>query len=444
LSDDGSILTLHIRQGVTFYNGNPVDAKAFKHSFDRHISLRGGHPKAAMDMALGAIPEGCYTHQVEVVDTYTIRLHLMRPDPLTLTLLATPLLPIIDPALTLAHATPEDPWAREYWKTATMGTGPYRPGNAQPGVQWELEPYEGYWNKQAIRNEGIVFKVVPSAETRLQLLKRGQVDIVAGIPFRDLAELARDPSFKVVDFPPRAQNFMVINHGICPLNDVKVRRAILYALPYRDLLGVNCGFARPLRGPLTAGMPTADHSLWPYGEGANFAEANRLLRQAGLPQGFDIELVVHEGKQADLDSAHVIQAALEEVGIRTQLSVLPSSLFFDRLARRNAPLIIHYWYPFVYDPFYFAYYQLRADADANFWNYKNARIDALIRLGIFERDVAARERMSKEIQRIFMNDAVYANLFSQDLVFAMSRQIKGLIAHNDGQPRFWAAYKDSA
>ncbi len=117
LSADGKVLTLRVRKGVTFYNGNPVDAQAFKHSYDRHISLAGGVTKPMMDMALGAVPEGSTVDQVELVDDSTIRLHLTKPNRKILSYLATTVVPIIDPAVTKEHATADDPWAK-VWEQA--------------------------------------------------------------------------------------------------------------------------------------------------------------------------------------------------------------------------------------------------------------------------------------------------------------------------------------
>lgn len=443
LSEDGMTLTLHIRKGVTFYNGNPVNAEAFKHSYDRHISLAGGITRPMMDMMLGAVPEGSSTDQVEVVDDYTMKLHLLKPNPLVLDYLTTIVVPVIDPAVTAEHATADDPWATEYWKTGTIGTGPYRFARWEPGVEWELEPYADYWDKEAIRNAGVLVKVVPSAEDRLMLLKAGDVDVVWGIPFKHLKELEQDPDFNVIPFPSRSQNFMVMNNAIPPFDNVKVRQAVLYALPYNDLIEkANYGYAEPLRSPIPAGMPTADFGFWPYGDGRNYAKVKDLLAEAGYPDGFETELVVHMGRQADIDSALFIQAALAEVGIDAKLSVMASGPFFGALYGRTAPLIIHYIYCFVNDPFYYAYYCMASEGVANFWNFMNDRVDELIREGFFEHDLAKREAMSKEMQKIYVEEAAYANLFQQDLVIATSAKIKGYTVHSDGQPRWWTMYKE--
>lgn len=442
LSPDGLRLTFHIRPGVTFHNGNPVNAQAFKHSYDRHICLAGGSSKTVMDLALGSV-EGASPDQVEVVDDYTVRLHLAKPSPLLLELLTTTVVPIIDPLLTEAHATREDPWAREYWKTATIGTGPYKLGRIDPGVQWEMVPYENYWDKKALKNGGIVFKVVPSAQARLEMLRRGEVDVVWGVPFGELKELDEDPGFKVISFVDRGQNFMVINHAIKPFEDLKVRQAVLYSLPYCELIErASWGYAKPLQSPFPGGMPTADFSYWLYGEGKNYQKARELLAEVGHGEGFDTELYVHEGKQADMDSALLIRDALAEVGIRVRVVEAPSDVFFDALSNRRVPLIIHYFYPFVNDPFLYANYTMKSDGVANFWNYKNPEVDRLIYRGILEPDAAQREMISKKIQKIFVEEAVYANLFSQKLVFVTSASVSGFIAHNDGLPRFYEMHRE--
>jgi len=437
-SEDGKTLIFRIRKGVSFYNGNPVDARAFKHSYERHISLAKGITKPMMDMALGAVPEGSTIDQIEVVDDYTVKLHMVRPNRNILNFLATTVVPIIDPAVTAKHATSEDPWATEYWKTGTIGTGPYELANFKPGVEWELKPYDGYWDKKAVRNSGILVKVIPSAETRLMLLKGGDVDVVWGLPFKDMKGLEGDPNINVIPFASRSQNFVIMNNAIPPFDNVKVRQAVCHAIPYRDLTEKALyGYARPLRSPFPSTMPGADFSYWTYGEGKNYEKAKELLAEAGHPNGFETELFVHMGKQDDLDSATLIQAALANVGIKVKLNVVASGPFFDALFGRKAPMVIHYIYTYVNDPFYYSYYCIASDGVANFANYKNARVDELISQGFFEPNASKREAMIKEVQQLFLADAAYANLYSQDLVFATSSKIKGFAAHADGHPRFW-------
>ncbi len=443
ISDDGMSLTFNIRKGVTFNNGNPVDANAFKHSYERHISLAGGVTKPMMDMALGAVPEGATIDQIEVVDDYTVALSLTRPNPNMLSFLATISVPIIDPAVTAEYATEEDPWATEYWKTGTIGTGPYRLARFEPGVEWELEPYEGYWNPDAIKNGGILVKVIPSAETRLLLLKAGDIDVVWGLPLKDMDDLVADPDINVVNFASRSQNFMVLNNAIPPFDNVKVRQAISYAIPYKDLIEKTLyGYASPLQSPFPLSMPGATFDHWPYGDGRNYEKARELLAEAGYPDGFETELNVLVGKQADQDSAILIQDALAQIGIDVKLNVLGAGPYFDALYGRTAPMVITYIYSFVNDPYYYAYYVLDSEGAANFANYANERIDELISDGFFEPDIAKRNAMTDEMQKIFLEEAGYVNLFSADLVVAVRSDVKGFAAHADGQPRFWTMYKE--
>jgi peptide/nickel transport system substrate-binding protein len=443
VSDDGMTLTFHIRPGITFYNGDPVDAQAFAHSYERHISLTGGITRPMMDMALGAVPEGSSVDQVEVVDDSTIRLHLTRPNPAILNFLLTTVVPIIDPAVTAANATADDPWATAYWRTGTIGTGPYELTRFEPGVEWELEPYEGYWRPEVVKNDGILVKVVPSADSRLLLLKGGDVDVVWGIPLRDMKDLEEDPNFKVITFPSRSQNFVILNHTIPPFDNVLVRQAVAYAVPYKDLIEKALyGYAKPLQSPFPASMEGSDFSYWPYGDGKDYEKARELLAEAGYGDGFQTELYVLAGKQADLDTAILIQDSLAQVGIDVKLVSVSSGSFFDALYNRKVPMILHYIYTYVNDPYYYSYYCLASDGVANFAAWNNPQVDELIRQGFFEPDPAKRNEMIGEVQRLFIEDAAYINLYSADLVFATSADIQGFAAHADGHPRFWMMYRE--
>jgi len=442
VSDDYQTVTFNIREGVTFHTGNPVNADAFKHSYERHLSLAGGVTAPMMSMALGAIEEGASVDQLEVVDNYTIRLHLNEPNPEVLDYLSTKVVPIIDPAITEEYATEDDPWAQEYWATNTVGTGPYELVEHEPGEKWELAPYENYWNKEAIKNDGVLVQVIPDADTRLMLLQAGEIDLVWGLPFREMRNLEDDPNVNVVAFPSRSQDFMIMNNTIPPFDDPKVRKAVSYAVPYKELIEKSLyGYGNELQSPFVETMPGADYGYWPFGDGSNYEKAEELLVEAGYEDGFETELYVHSGVQADEDTALLIQDALKNIGIDININVVSSAAFFEALQGGTAPLIIHYIYPYVNDPFYFAYYCLHSDGVANFSRYSNPEVDILIEDGFFEEDPEKRLEMTGEIQRIVLENAAYVNLYSQEQVFAVSLDVSGFAAHLDGHPRFWMMEK---
>ena len=128
VSPDGLKITFKLRD-ARWHDGTPITADDVKWSLDRAVS--------AKSLSKGQLGTGSLTtpDQFVVVDARTITVTLPKPDRLALSNLATPLAPIFNSKLARQHATPEDPWAQEWLKTNTAGSGAYTIETFKPGEQ---------------------------------------------------------------------------------------------------------------------------------------------------------------------------------------------------------------------------------------------------------------------------------------------------------------------
>jgi len=194
------------------------------------------------------------------VDAATFEMRLGQPNPMAAKLLPLTVLDVMNPTVSSQQATADDKWANKYYMTNVLGTGPYIKGSTwQSGSQYLLEPNPKYWNPGKVRNSGVLMKYIPASDDRLLLLERGDLDLAFGLPAKNLDQLRSAKGVKLRTFPSRNTNYMVLNSHIKPFDDVRVRQAIAYSLPYDTLIkDVLYGYGKPLKSVVAGGMPTAN------------------------------------------------------------------------------------------------------------------------------------------------------------------------------------------
>ncbi|MFQ6000350.1 MAG: ABC transporter substrate-binding protein [Anaerolineae bacterium] len=427
LSEDGITLTLHLRRGVRFSNGASCLASSVKFTLERAL-LGPGYLRPLMEML--TITE---SEQIHLLDDYTLELHLAHPTPLLWEILPLQSFSVLDPETTKTHATSDDPWGSGWYRSHALGTGPYLLSQSKPGVEYVFERNPYYWRPGSVRNDGVVLKVIPSAKERLEALKRGHIDVVIGLQPRDLAPLEDDPDLVVLSFPTTICKVMSMNTALVPFDDLRVRQAISYAIPYRQLQEeVMAGYCQPLTSPVPKGMPTHEGGFWVYD--TDWERARQLLAEAGYGQGFATSLIVRRPRADETLSAEAIQRALQVIGVQVELAKVSDAEYYARL--KEFPLAIFETLSWVNDPIYHLLWNLKGDAPKNLANYRNARVDELIEDGMHETDLHRRRVMSQEAQRIIVEEAPWAFLYQPHWTVVTSSHVTGYAIYPDLLPRY--------
>jgi peptide/nickel transport system substrate-binding protein len=437
ISPDGTVYKFKVRPNVKFSNGDPVNASTLQYSYLRALE---GPGYAAEVMSLLTVT---HASQLVVTGPMSFEIHLPSPNPMGPKLVPLSVLVVTDPTLSKKEATKSDPWAANYYKSHMMGTGPYVQSSTwQSGNQYLLARNPHYWDKSKVRNGGVLLKYLPSADDRALLLKQGSIDIAFGLPANSLNSLRGADGIQLVNVPSRNWNYLGLNNTIAPLNDVRVRQAIAYALPYQDLIKhALYGFASPLGGILAGGTPTLDGSLWPYQ--TNQQKAKSLLAAAGLSGGFKSTLTVSTSRANDVNTATYIQSALQKIGISISVNQVSDATFRSKEDAGELPMFIDYWYSWVDDPFYQMYWLLASSnkSSTNVAKYSNPQTDSLIKAGFYESDTTRRAQLSQSVQRQFAADVPYVPLYSQNFVLATRSNVSGVNVFPDQYVRFWMLSK---
>jgi peptide/nickel transport system substrate-binding protein len=436
VSPDQKSLTFQLRQDLKFSDGTPVTARDVKATWDRGVSESSVYSKLVFNLMTVMRPD-----QITTPDDHTVVLQLEQPTVFALKMIAVNVLDVMSAAALEAHQAPDDPTAHNYFKTNPLGSAAYVLSEWTPGVAWEFAPNPNYWNPGALKNGGVINRVVPSAQERLSLLLNGDVDLAFNLLPKDLAEVRDNPDVQLFNFTVPWPYYLGMNNRIPPFDRVEVRQAVSHAIPYQTLIDqVMFGFAQEVKSPVAAGMPTSDYSFWQYDGGT--ARAKEILEQAGL-EDVTFDLAVLIGFPQNEQIAVWIQSALAEAGVTVNVRKMTDAEYYDNFNKGQLHAFIGEWYSWVNDPMYHLYWNfLSTNTATNATGYSNPRVDEIIKTGLYEPDLAKREALSKEAQKIIVEEAPWGLLFQINYVVGGRKNVKDYNWNTDVGARYWMVSKE--
>ena len=353
LADDMNVgdmsVTFKLKKKATFQDGAPVTAKDVKWSLDRAVSV-GGFPTFQMGAGSLTKPE-----QFVVVDDNTFRVDFARKDRLTIPDLAVIVPCIINSELVKKHVTEKDPWGMEYTKLNTAGSGAYKVTNWVAGTEVVLERNDNWVGGPLPKTKKIIWRMVPSAGNRRALLERGDADISYDLPNKDFVELKSDGKLNIVSTPySNGIQYIGMNVKNPPFDNIKVREAVAYALPYQKIMDVVLyGLAKPMFGA-PADKPTEVAWPQPHKFNTDIAKAKALMAEAGYANGFDTTLSFDLGFAGVNEPICVLtQESLAQIGIRTTINKVPGANWRTELNKKTLPLYTNVFSGWLDYPEYF-------------------------------------------------------------------------------------------
>lgn len=338
-SEDGLTWTYRLKNGLKFAGGDPITSAEVKfgisRAWDPQIGIGSPYLKQVIDAPKGY--EGPYKSgdlpTIETPDEKTIVFHLIKP------------FPEFDAVLSQVNATPfpEGSGAGDEFIHEIIASGPYKLAEYVPGSTIKLERNES-WDPatdevRAAKPDAWEFTIGLDPATIDERLISGQgadVNAIAGNIQPATLPRLQTPQLKerVLEFPGICTTYMSLNTTKKPLDDVRVRQAISYAIDRTTI--VNASGGTQLGDPATTILPKAvaghkDFDLYPSQDGTGDVEAaKKLLSDAGLSDGFTLTLDIRaqESMQAQ---AEAVQQALERVGITVELNLIDTSTYYETI-----------------------------------------------------------------------------------------------------------------
>jgi ABC-type transport system substrate-binding protein len=319
ISDDGKTFTFKLRKGVKFHNGREMTAEDVKYSLDRVTNPATQSPGAGFfgsikgfdKMADGSAKS---LEGVTVVDPYTIKFELTRPDATFLHVMA----------INFSFVVPKEEvekWGADFGKHP-VGTGAFKLGEWTLGQKLVFERNKDYWNAGLPKLDQITFEVGQEPVVALLRLQKGEVDVAGdGIPPAKFLEVKNDPTYAklIVEGGQLHTGYVTMKTTIKPFDNVKVRQAVNMAINKDRIIRIINGRAVPANQPLPPTMPgfAKDYEGYKY----DVEGAKRLLAEAGLADGFETELYVYN-TDPQPRIAQAIQQDLAAIGIKAEIKSL--------------------------------------------------------------------------------------------------------------------------
>ncbi len=396
ISDDGTVYTFHLREGVKFHDGTDLDAGDVKFSLDR---ARDENSTNAQKALFAGITD------VEVVDTLTVSVSLANPNGLFTTNMAW------GDAIVLA------PESFESAATSPVGTGPFRFVRWVKGDRVEIERNPDYWG-EPVALEKAVFKFISDPTAAFSAMMAGDIDAFPNFPAPEtLGQLDADPRFSVIVGSTEGETILSTNNKSGPLADVRVRKAIAHAIDRQSIIdGAMFGFGTPIGSHFAPHHPDYVDLT---GNSEHDPELSRqLLADAGHGEGLELRLMLPPPAYARR-GGEIIAAQLRDVGIDTEISNLEWAQWLDQVFRNkdyDLTIVSHT------EPNDINIYA----RPEYYFQYDNQEFQDIISELAITADAAARRELAQKAQMMIAEDYVNGFLFQLAKTGVANSKIVGL------------------
>ncbi len=416
-SADSKALTLKIRQGVTFHDGEKLDAAAVKFNIERHKTMAGSNRRGELAPIT----------TVEVIDPSTVRLNLSAP--------FAPLLAQLTDRAGMMVSPKAAQAAGEKFGSNPVCAGPFKFAERVAQDRIVLEKFANYWNKDAVHFDKVIYTPIPDATVRLANLKSGQLDFIERMAPNDVENLMKDKKYKVSRITEIGYQGITINVGKSeqakknPLGrDARVREAFELSLDRQGLAQVVMDNEAlignqwvPPNNPYYAKnvpMPKRD-----------VEKAKALLKEAGVVKP-SFTLITTTASDAQR-LALVIQAMSREAGFDVKIQTTEFATSLNMADKGDFEAYVLSW-------------SGRPDPDGNMFSFHACKqplnyagycdpdTDALLNQSRAERDVAKRKKIMEQISAKVLKERPVIYLYHRNWLWAYNGKLAGVRNVPDG------------
>ena len=418
-SADGKEVTIKLRPGVKFHDGEPLNAEAAKFSLERHLTLSGSFRK----------PELAALDRVEVIEPLTIKLVLKSPFSPLIAQLTDRAGMMVSPKAAKAEG--------DKFGLHPVCAGPYKFIERVQQDRIVFEKFADYWNKDNVFIDRVVFLPIVDATVRLANLKSGGLDLIERVLATDIRDVRADPRLKLSTAIELGYQGVTLNIGKDkakgPLSQsAKVRQALDLSIDREAINQV------VFNGEFKPGNQwvNPDH---PYYQKAfpirprDVARAKALLKEAGVGPPVSVDFMVPKGAETEA-VAQVIQSMASETGFDMKIRVTEFATSLKQAEAGEYQAYMLAWSGRI-DPDGNSYIFLHKDAPQNYSAWSNAEADKALDEARLLTDMAQRKAIYEKLTKAAMEDEPLLYIYHRRILIAHTTKLEGYKQMPDGLVR---------
>jgi peptide/nickel transport system substrate-binding protein len=418
-SADGKEVTIKLRPGVKFQDGEPLDAEAAKFSLERHLTMQGSFRK----------PELAALDHVEVVDPLTVKLVLKSPFSPLIAQLTDRAGMMVSPKAAKAEG--------DKFGLHPVCAGPYKFVERVQQDRIVFEKFADYWNRDNIFIDRVVFLPIVDATVRLANLKSGGLDLIERVLATDIKDVRADSRLKLSTAIELGYQGITLNIGNDktkgPLSQsAKVRQALDLSIDREAINQV------VFNGEFKPGNQwvNPDH---PYYQKSfpirprDVEKAKALLKEAGVSPPVSVDFMVPKGAETEA-VAQVVQSMAAENGFDLKIRVTEFATSLKQAEAGEYQAYMLAWSGRI-DPDGNSYVFLHKDAPQNNSAWSNPEADKALDDARLVTDVAQRKAIYEKLTKLEIEDEAILYLYHRRILIAHTTRLEGYKQMPDGLVR---------
>ena len=432
IQDNGKTIVFHLKKNIKFSDGSFFTAEDVKFTFDRLKALKYYH-----------WTEADRIESVEVIDPHTIAFHYKegKEGYIALTAFGEYHCSIMSPASVVPKGNVKGKIVNP------IGTGPWKVKEYVKDQYTIFVPNENYRGEKP-KLDKIIVKNIPDAETRVLALRSGDVDMIVdyyhgGSRYtpRNLLEPLKREGFNVFKCEMPMTTVITFNYKKEPWNDVRVRKAVNYAIDKDAVSALFDNWVTPakygLYGEKGPYIKEANVEGYPY----DINKAKALLKDAGY-DGLKADLILKGENPDEVKLGEFIQAQLKKVGIHVELDVLEGGAYNEKRNKGDYDFRIYY----IGGPERRSYTRTdgRFNPDApefKYGAYDDPELTEVLKKAVSSFDDNERREAFKQFYHILHEKAGVVPLYYDAVFIVADKKVKG-VKYVSSEPRFTGVWME--
>ena len=419
-SADNKSLEIKLREGVTFHDGEKLDAAAVKYNLERHKNMKGSSRRGELAVV----------SSVDAVDASSVRINLAAP--------FAPLLAVLTDRAGMMVSPKAAEAAGDKLGAKPVCSGPFRFVERIAQDRIVLERFPNYWNKGEIHFDRIVYQPIVDATVRLANLRSGQLDFIERVAPADIPQLRNDSRFRIAKIVEIGYQGITINVGKSDIaqknplgKDPRVREALELSLDRDAIVKV------AMEGEAQPGNQWVAPTNRFYGKGApipkrNVERAKQLLKEAGV-QNPSFTLMTPTTSDAQR-IAQIVQAMAKEAGFDVKIHSTEFATSLNLADKGQFEAYVLAWSGRA-DPDGNLHTMLACKGPTNYAGYCKEDVEKLIDESRTSLDATRRAAAYDKIAQAVQKDRPIIYLYHRHWLWAHTNKLTGLRTVPDGMVR---------